>query len=248
MRTLLFNHPSLIRFKKISGRTWVLLAAGAASLLLLALCLAIFAMYRLWNGGSAWLDQQVRSVATADATARQHLDALRPKVDQPLRVAEDALSRVAPEAHQSLQALGPQVQDAVNRGRDTLAVVAPATVARLEAQASGLLAPLGTIADRVRASDVPGDDIDVVPRHFDMTRTGYSLVNGRRTLSYSGPVRFEEALSFHRQPLIEAGFAERILNSSPAAFKAEYRRGEQTLLLDVAAQRETASEVRIAEQ
>lgn len=249
MRTLQLNHPAIARLTKISRRTWILLAISAVALLALMVCLAVFSMFRIWNAGSGWLEgQQTTAIAAAEAKGRKQLDALLPKLDPTLERAHDVLSTVAPETRQSLEAMAPQMRDAVDRSRDALAIAAPGTVERLEAQASGLLAPLGAIADRVRASDVPGEDIDAVPRHPDMTRTGYSLAEGRRTLDYAGPVRFEEALSFHRQPLIDAGFAERILDSSPTAFTAEYRLGERTLVLGVAAKRATTSEVQIADR
>ena len=242
MSTTQRNHPAIARLKKIPRRTWILLAIGTMALLALMVGLAAFLMFRIWNAGSGWLEsQQTTTIAAAEAKGREQLDALLPTLDPTLQRAQNVLSTVAPETRQSLESMA-------DRSRDALAIVAPATAERLEAQASALLGPLGAVANGARAPDVLGEDIDAVPRHPEMTRTAYAVAEGRRTLNYAGPVRFGDALSFHRQPLIDAGFAERILDSSPSAFTAEYTLGERTLVLGVAAKRATSSEVRIAER
>lgn len=249
MRTLQVNHPLIARLRKVPRRSWILLAASAVAVLALVACLAVFLVFRLWNAGSGWLQgQQHTAVAAAEAKGREQLQALLPKLDPSLERAQNALTTVAPQARQSLEAMAPQMQDAVDRSRDALAIVAPGTADRLQAEVSGVLAPLGAIAGLARAPDVPGEDLDVVPRHPDMSRTGYALADGRRTWNYSGSVGFADALSFHRQPLIDAGFAERISDSSPTAFSGEYRLGQRTLVLGVSAKRPTGSEVKIAER
>lgn len=256
MRPSLQHLGALGALGRISRRTWILIATGVVTLFVLVVCLAVFSVVQLWRTGSTWLgDGQTGVAAVAEAEARRRLGALLPGLEPTVESGQQALSDAVGDARQSLESMVPGALESADRGRAALAVAAPGAAARLEAETAALLGAAGIAtgiatgqAGAARAADVPGEDIDAVPRHPALSRSAYTFSDGRRAVRYAGPVGFEQALAFHRAPLVEAGYVERILVSSADGFSAEYTLADKVLLLTVAPAQDASSEVAISER
>ena len=247
MQTLALAGSLISRVRRIPRKVWIMLAVSMLVLFVLTMWLAVTVVTRSWNAGTAILERGNTSISAALPGVQERLQTLSPELAKMLGEGRDAvaiIAIIAPEASRQLEAAAPQLQQELERGRQALVLVAPGAAEQLESRMSTLMKP----GNRAVATDVPGEDIAGMPRHPELARTGYSLAEEKRTVTYAGPVPFAEALAAYRGPLIAAGFNERILQSSTAGTTAEYRLGERTLLLTVTAQGAAASEVQIAER
>ncbi len=244
MQTLALAGSLISRVRRIPRKVWIMLAVSMLVLFVLTMWLAVTVVTRSWNAGTAMLERGNTSISAALPGVQERLQTLSPELAKMLGEGRDAVAIIAPEASRQLEAAAPQLQQELERGRQALALVAPGAAEQLESRMPTLMKP----GNRAVAVDVPGEDIAGLPRHPELARTGYSLAEEKRTVTYAGPVPFAEALAAYRGPLIAAGFNERILQSSTAGTTAEYRLGERTLLLTVTAQGAAASEVQIAER
>jgi len=244
MQTLALAGNLISRTRRIPRKVWIMLAVSLLVLFVLAIWLAVTVMTRSWNAGAAMLERGNTSISAALPGVQERLQTLSPELARTLGEGRDAVAIIAPEASRQLQAAAPQLQQELERGRQVLAMVAPGAAEQLESGMPSLMRQ----DELAAATDVPGEDIAGLPRHPELVRTGYSLVEGKRTVTYAGPAPFAQALASHRGPLIAAGFNERILQSSTIGTTAEYRLGDRMLLLTVSAKGPAASEVQIAER
>lgn len=244
MQTLALAGNLISRAKRIPRKVWIMLAVSLLVVFVLAMWLAVTVVTRSWTAGTAMLERGNTSIPAALPGVQERLQALSPELAKTLGEGRDAVAIIAPEASRQLQAAAPQLQQELERGRQVLALVAPGAAEQLQSRMPTLMKP----DNPATAKDVPGEDIAGLPRHPELARTGYSLVEGKRTVTYAGPAPFAQALAAHREPLIAAGFNERILQSSTIGTTAEYRLGDRMLLLTVTAKGPAASEVQVAER
>ena len=237
---LAFNLVS--RLRSVPRRIWILLALVLTAVCGLAIWLAVVVISHAWNAGGDLLGRGQASVAAAVPAAQERLQSLSPDLDRTLQNGRETVAALTPEARRQLEAIAPELQEKLARGRETLATVAPETAQRLEARIPAVLKP------GAAAADVLGEDIAEIPRHTALARSAYTLVDGKRDITYTGSLPFAQALAWYRQPLIDAGFSERILQSSATATAAEYRRDARTLAVTVTANNQSSSTVRIVER
>ncbi len=232
------------RLRQVPRKVWVMLALTLLVTIALAIWLAVVVISNAWNAGGDLLGRGQASVAAAIPNAQERLQALSPELSKTLQDGRETVAALTPEARRQLEAVAPELQATLARGRETLATVAPETAQRLEAGIPAIL----TVGTAAVAADVLGEDIAEIPRHAALARSAYALVDGKRDVTYAGSLPFAQALAWHRQPLIDAGFSERILQSSATATAAEYRRDARALAVTVTANNQSSSTVRIVER
>lgn len=229
------NNPALAgmavrltsRIARVPRRVWVMLGLTALLLIALAVWAAIALLSHAWNTGNALLDRGGQAAAVLMPQAQQRIDAVAPELRDQIERGRAAIGAVAPETTRRLKEVVPDMAAAPTAG--TVAVLA------------------GVVGAAVVGEDVVGEDPASVPRHPALARTGYALTDAGRDVSYAGPVAFTDVLAFYRQPLVDAGFTERVIASSASNARLEYRKGERALMLTVTAKGDAASEVRIVE-
>ncbi len=244
---LAFNLIS--RLRRVPRKVWIMLVLALIVTSALAVWLAVMVISKAWNAGGDLLGRGQASVAAAMPNAQERLQSLSPELGETLQKGRETVVALTPEeARRQLETMAPELQERLARGREALANAAPETARRLEASIPTILtAGAGAVTGAI-AADVLGEDIAEIPRHPAFARTAYALVDDKRDVTYTGSLPFAQALAWYRQPLIDAGFSERVLQSSANATTAEYRRDARTLALTVAAANDSTSTVRIVER